>query len=182
MADSLPQVRLKIARRSAHPWIFQKMVEKPPTRLPPGSPVDILDRAGAWVGRGFYHGHSRITLRVLTSDPADALAEAFSARRLERAVGLRRHWLRLDDVSNAYRLVHSEADGLSGLVVDRFGDLIVMEFFAAGMFKVRNVLQAVLSRHFPEARCYWFAEEHVQKQEAFDCRASEPPPPEVNVE
>ena len=41
-----PQVRLKIARRSSHPWIFQKMVEKPATRLPPGSVVDIIDRAG----------------------------------------------------------------------------------------------------------------------------------------
>src|SRR5688572_15860401 len=46
---TLPRVRLKIARRSSHPWIFQKMVEKPPTRLPPGSVVDVEDRDGQWV-------------------------------------------------------------------------------------------------------------------------------------
>src|SRR5262245_54373188 len=121
MTAELPTVRLKIERRSSHPWIFQKMVEKPATRLPPGSVVDILDRAGQWVGRGFYNGHSRITLRVLTSNPDEPIDADFFARRLEQAIGLRRSWLGLDSVSNAYRLVHAEGDGLSGLVVDRFG-------------------------------------------------------------
>ena len=64
----LPQVKMKIARNSSHPWVFQKMVEKPVTRLPGGSVVDILDRDDQWVGRGFYNGHSRITLRVLTAE------------------------------------------------------------------------------------------------------------------
>src|SRR6516165_7723493 len=70
---TLPQVRLKIARRSSHPWIFQKMVEKPAERLPGGSVVDIVDRDSQWVGRGFYNGHSRIALRVLTTDPNEAI-------------------------------------------------------------------------------------------------------------
>src|SRR6516165_10298867 len=111
MTDSpLPQVRLKIARRSSHPWIFQKMVEKPATRLPGGTVVDILDRDGQWVGRGFYNGHSRIALRVLTSDPNEAIDAAFFGRRIEQAVALRRTWLGLDAVSDAYRLIHSEGD------------------------------------------------------------------------
>src|SRR5262249_49727530 len=62
---SLPQVHLKISRRSSHPWIFQKMVERPAARIRGGSVVDILDRDGRWVGRGFYNGHSRIALRIL---------------------------------------------------------------------------------------------------------------------
>src|SRR5262245_59764919 len=82
----LPQVRLKIARRSSHPWIFQKMTEKPAARLPPGTVVDILDRDGQWVGRGFWNGHSRIALRVLTTDPAEAIDAAFFARRLGQCV------------------------------------------------------------------------------------------------
>src|SRR5262249_25589928 len=89
----LPVVRLKIARRSSHPWIFQKMVEKPATRLPGGTVVDVTDRDGQWVGRGLYNGHSRITLRVLTADPAEAIDGAFFARRIGRAVSLRREWL-----------------------------------------------------------------------------------------
>src|SRR5437588_4897889 len=101
---ALPQVRLKIARRSSHPWVFQKMVEKPPTRLPGGGVVDVLDRDGQWVGRGFYNGHSRIALRVLTADPAEAIDADFFARRIARAVSLRRDWLRLDETTDAYRL------------------------------------------------------------------------------
>src|SRR5262245_1889625 len=114
LEPSLPQVRLKIARRSSHPWIFQKMVEKPATRLPGGS-VDIVDRDGQWVGRGFYNGHSRIALRVLTTTKDESIDQDFFARRIARAVQLRRELLKLDAVTDAYRLVHSEGDELSGL-------------------------------------------------------------------
>jgi 23S rRNA (cytosine1962-C5)-methyltransferase len=182
MTPELPTIRLKSARRSAHPWIFQKMVEKPARRLPGGSVVDILDRDGQWVGRGFFNGHSRITLRVLTTEPGAAIDEAFFARRLDRAIALRRDWLRLDAVTDAYRLVCSEGDGLSGLVIDRFGPALVLEFFAAGMYRFRPVIQEVLARHYPGSTFYWFAEEHVQKQESFDCRSPEPPPPGVITE
>src|SRR3954464_13529963 len=101
IASDLPQVKLKIVRRSSHPWIFQKMVEKPQDRIPPGSVVEIVDRDGPWVGRGFYNGHSRIALRLLTSNKDEAIDEAFFARRITRAVELRRNWLKLDDVTNA---------------------------------------------------------------------------------
>lgn len=179
---ALPVVRLKIERRSSHPWIFQKMVEKPMGRIPPGSVVNIQDRSGQWVGRGFYNGHSRITLRLLTSDPNEAIDANFFRERIGRAVALRREILRLDQVSDAYRVVHSEADGLSGLVVDRFGKTVVIEFFSAGMFRQREVIKATLTELFPDSRFYWFAEEHVGKQESFDCRPPEPPAPDTIVE
>jgi 23S rRNA (cytosine1962-C5)-methyltransferase len=177
--EHLPQVRLKIVRRSSHPWIFQKMVDKPATRLPGGSVVDIVDRDGQWAGRGLYNGHSRIALRVLTSDRAEAIDGAFFVRRIGRAVGLRRDVLRLDAVTDAYRLVFSEGDELSGLVVDRFGPTIVIEFFAAGMYRFREPIQEALSAHYPDSKFYWFAEDHVQKQESFDCRSPEPPAPGI---
>jgi 23S rRNA (cytosine1962-C5)-methyltransferase len=180
--STLPRVSLKIARRSSHPWIFQKMVEKPATRLPPGSVVDVIDRDGRWVGRGFYNGHSRISLRILTTDPDEPIDEDFFDRRISRAVALRRDWLGLDAVSDAYRLVHAEGDGLSGLVVDRFGPVLVLEFFSAGMYRFREAIQSALSVHYPQSKFYWFAEEHVQKQESFDCRSPEPPAPEVITE
>lgn len=175
----LPKVSLKIERRSSHPWIFQRMVEKPPRRVPNGSVVDIHDRDGSWVARGIYNGHSRITLRVLTSDPNEAIDEAFFERKIDRAIALRKDWLKLDEVTDAYRLVHSEADELSGLVVDRFGPLLVLEFFSAGMYRFREVIQKGLLKHYPESRFYWFAEEHVGKQESFDCRSPEVPEPFV---
>jgi 23S rRNA (cytosine1962-C5)-methyltransferase len=76
-------------------------------------------------------------------------------------------------------LIHSEGDGLSGLVVDRFANTLVVEYFSAGMFKQRDVIRRCLAQHFPEASLYAFAEEHVQKQESFDC--SIPPSPEPTV-
>ncbi|MBI3821168.1 MAG: class I SAM-dependent rRNA methyltransferase [Planctomycetes bacterium] len=182
MASDLPQVKLKTARRSSHPWIFQKMIEKPADRIPGGSIVDIVDRDNVWVGRGFYNWHSRISLRLLTSNKDEPIDAEFFAKRITQAVDLRRKWLKLDDVTNAYRLVHSEGDGLSGLVVDRFGALIVLEFFSAGMFRVRQILQDALTGHFPDSAFYWFAEEHVQKQESIDCRPPEAPPAGIITE
>src|SRR5947209_44944 len=93
MTASIPVIRLKIQRRSSHPWVFQKMVERPAARIPPGSVVDVIDRDGSWVGRGFYNGHSRIALRMLTADAAEAIDADFFARRIAAVVALRRDWL-----------------------------------------------------------------------------------------
>ena len=174
-----PVVHLKIARRSNHPWIFQKMVEKPEPRPKPGSIVDIVDRDGTFAGRGFYNGHSRIALRVLSADAEEALDEAFFSRKIAQAVQLRRDVLKLDAVTDAYRVVHSEGDGLSGLVVDRFADTLVIEYFSAGMFRQRDAIKRCLLQHFPDAQIYAFAEEHVQKQESFDL--AHPPVPKPTV-
>ena len=179
---ALPVVRLKIERRSNHPWIFQKMVDKPVAKPKPGSIVDIVDATGVWVARGFYNGHSRIALRVLTEDPDEAVDPAFFARKIRAAVALRRDLLKLDAVSDAWRVVHSEGDGLSGLVVDRYGDLLVVEFFSAGAFRYREWIYAALSGEFPGCRFYSFAEEHVQKQESFDFRAPDAPAPSIITE
>ena len=175
----LPVIQLKIDRRSNHPWIFQKMVERPEPKPRPGSVVEIYDRAGVFAGRGFYNGHSRIALRVLTADPDEAVDEDFFARKIAHAIDLRRNVFRLDDVTDAYRLVHSEGDGLSGLVVDRFANTIVIEYFSAGMFKQRDLIQRCLLQHYPDADIYSYAEEHVQKQESFDFYAQTPPEPTV---
>ena len=176
---ALPVIQLKIERRSNHPWIFQKMVEKPVAKPKPGSLVDIVDNTGVWVGRGFYNGHSRIALRVLTADPDEAVDEAWFARKIRAAVALRRDLLKLDQTSDAWRVVHSEGDGISGLVVDRYGDLLVVEFFSAGPFRYREWIYNALRTEFPGCRFYSFSEEHVQKQESFDFRA--PPAPEPSV-
>ncbi|MCC6593308.1 MAG: class I SAM-dependent rRNA methyltransferase [Xanthomonadales bacterium] len=175
--EAVPLVRLKTERRSNHPWIFQKMVEKPDPKPRPGTVVDIEDRSGAWVGRGFYNGHSRIALRVLTERREEAVDAVFFRQRIARALRLRHEILRLEDVTDAYRVVHSEGDDLSGLIVDRFADTLVIEYFSAGMWKQRDVIRRALAEHFPEHPFYWFAEDHVAKQESFDCSAPTPPPP-----
>lgn len=182
MNEPLPTVRLKNAWRSSHPWIFQKLVEKPAQRPKPGSIVDVVGVDGEWIGRGFYNGHSRIAVRILETDRDVSVDAAWFARKIGEAVALRRATLKLDDVSDAWRVVHSEGDGLSGLVVDRYGDLLVVEFFSAGMFRHREWIYEALKREFPGARFYSFADEHVQKQESFDFRGTEAPAPAVITE
>src|SRR3954469_14239435 len=61
-----PSVRRKIQRRSSRPWVFQTMVEKRATRIAPESVVDVIDRDGIRVGRGFFNAHSRFALHILT--------------------------------------------------------------------------------------------------------------------
>jgi 23S rRNA (cytosine1962-C5)-methyltransferase len=187
MSEALPAVRLKNAWKSSHPWIFQRLVEKPAQRPKPGSIVDAWGVDGGFVGRGFYNGHSRIALRILETDPAVPVDAGWFARRIGAAVALRREVLRLDEVSDAWRVVHSEGDGLSGLVVDRYADLLVVEFFSAGMYRHREWIYDALRAQFPGCRLHAFADEHVQKQESFDFRpwnstGSEPVAPAVITE
>ncbi len=169
-ADAPPTVRLRNAWTSRHPWIFQKLVEKPAQRPKPGSLVEIVGPDGVWLGRGFYNGHSRIALRILERDPDVPVDADWFAAKIGEAVRLRREVLGLDEVSNAWRVVHSEGDGLSGLVVDRYADLLVVEFFSAGMYRHREWVYAALRAQFPGCRFHAFADEHVQKQESFDFR------------
>ena len=180
IAEDLAVVSLRGEKRFSHPWIFQKGIAKPNGKRPQnGSIVDIQDSEGMWVGRGIYNGHARIALRILTEREDERIDIEFFRRRIRAAVELRRTMLELDKVSNAWRVINSEGDGLSGLVVDKFDDLIVMEFFSSGMYRLKPVIQSVLVEFFPEARFYWFAEEHVQKQEAIDVRSPEIPKPMV---
>jgi 23S rRNA (cytosine1962-C5)-methyltransferase len=166
----LPVIRLKNAWTSTHPWIFQKLVEKPAERPKPGSLVEVRGVDGAFIGTGFYNGHSRIAVRILERDPDVVVDRDWFRRRLHEAVRLRREVLDLDRQSDAWRMVHSEGDGLSGLVVDRYADLLVVEFFSAGMYRHREWIFAALAEAFPGSRYHAFADAHVQKQESFDCR------------
>jgi len=168
MNEVIPTIRLRNAWRSTHPWIFQKLIDKPVQRPKPGSIVDVTGSDGVWIGRGFYNGHSRIALRVLEHDPDVAIDAAWFAAKIGEAVRLRRELLKLDEVSDAWRVVHSEGDNLSGLVVDRYADLLVVEFFSAGMFRHREWIYEALRAQFPGCRLHAFADEHVQKQESFD--------------
>lgn len=182
MQTSYPVVRLKNAWRSSHPWIFQRLVEKPAQRPKPGSIVDVIGVEGEWIGRGFYNGHSRIAVRILETHPDVPVDAGWFSRKIAEAVSLRREVLKLDEVSNAWRVVHSEGDGLSGLVVDRYDDLLVVEFFSAGMFRHREWIYEALTEQFPGCRFHSFADEHVQKQESFDYRGSVPADPSIITE
>lgn len=170
MNEALPVVRLKNAWKSTHPWIFQRLVEKPAQKPKPGTLVEARGVDGAYIGTGFYNGHSRIALRILETDPDVAVDAAWFARKIGEAVALRRDVLKLNDTTNAWRVFHSEGDGISGLVIDRYDDLLVVGFFSAGAWRHRDIIFNALREWFPGCRFHSFADEHVQKQESFDYR------------
>lgn len=168
-----PRIRLLAPRLPQHPAIFRRALEAP-ERLAPGTIVDLVDGTDAFLARGFWNGHARIGLRVLTRNAGECIDDAWIAARIAGAVALRAR-LGLDDAKGAVRLVHAEGDGLPGLVVDRHADLLVIEYFAAGMWRLRGAIEAALQASFPGATMYHFAETHVQKQESFDCTATAEP-------
>ncbi len=170
MSQDLPVVRLKNAWKSTHPWIFQRLVEKPLQKPKPGSLVQAYGVDGAFIGTGFYNGHSRIALRILETNPDVVVDTGWFSHKIAEAIRLRRDVLKLDEVSNAWRVFHSEGDGISGLVIDRYDDLLVVGFFSAGAWRHRDIIFNVLREQFPGCRFHSFADEHVQKQESFDYR------------
>jgi 23S rRNA (cytosine1962-C5)-methyltransferase len=176
----IPQVKWVPKSPSSNPtgpWLLWKEMEKPQEKIRPGSIVDVSDAFGRWVGRGFYNGHARVRVRLLTLDPAEVIDEAFFTRRIEAARFLREEKLGLPAVTDAYRLIHSESDGLGGLIIDKYGSLLVIQYLSAGMFHWRKVIQSVLLKQMGPVRFYGFADRHVQKQESFDYYAEPLPEP-----
>ncbi|MFO0985553.1 MAG: class I SAM-dependent rRNA methyltransferase [Planctomycetota bacterium] len=161
---SLPEVRLKIRVRGRHPWFFRKMVDKPRQPLPAGGIVRVVDRGGAFVGIGLYNARSELALRLFSHEPTEDV-NARLALLLETAFDLRENTLGLASVSNAYRLAHSEGDGLPGLVLDLLGDWIVAQPFSLGMLKLMEHVEACAARRYPGKRLVLSVEEAAAERE-----------------
>lgn len=109
----------------------------------PGDVVTVYDKGGNLFGRGLFNPRSQIAVRMLAHRDVP-IDDAFWRGRLEQAVALRR-MLRLDEETDAYRLVHSEGDGLSGLIVERYADCLTVELFSLGMFQRVQSIAAALT-------------------------------------
>jgi 23S rRNA (cytosine1962-C5)-methyltransferase len=128
----LPTVLAKTA--GTHPYLYRKRIDRFDSSARPGDLVAVrLDRRTV-VGYGHFNPRAEITVRLL-SWGAEPPGEAFWNERLRAAVALRRDLLRLDAVTDAYRLIHAEGDGLSGIVVDKLGDVLSAEAFSLGMYQ-----------------------------------------------
>jgi len=145
-----PALRLKRGREAphTHPWIFKGDVADV-SEVEPGAAVTVIDAASRFVGRGFYNPRPALCCRILTwtDEPLDA---AFFRRRVESAVALRSR----DNVHGPptlCRLIWSEADGLPGLVVDRYGPVLVTQCLTLGMARTRPMIIAALAGVFGDA-------------------------------
>lgn len=129
--------------RAGHLWVYSNEVDvarTPLTDLRAGQPVRVEDHRGAPIGSAYVNPHSLICARLVSRDPARVLDRGLLRERLERAIRLR------EEVFAApfYRLAFGEADGLPGLVVDRFGAYLVAQITTAGMERVRDEVVAAL--------------------------------------
>jgi 23S rRNA (cytosine1962-C5)-methyltransferase len=115
-----------------HPWVLDSAIAHIEGCAQDGEVVDLLSDGGKFVARGIVNSRSRIRVRLYTWDNTEALDGAFWKRRLVAAVRLRQD-LGLDDPDGAARLVFSEADGLSGLVVDRYTGWLAVQVTALAM-------------------------------------------------
>ena len=115
-----------------HPWVLDSAVQRVEGTPTDGGVVDLATHDGKFVGRGLWNASSRLRVRLYTFDPGVKLDAALWRSRLETAVGLRRA-LGLDDRAGAARLVNSEGDDLSGLIVDRYGDFLAVQVTALAM-------------------------------------------------
>ena len=114
-----------------HPWIFTGSINKTEGPKRPGEIVEVIDAKGRWIARGTLSPRSQIAVRLLTWDPAEALGEDFFRERVREAI-LGRDLIRPPVDSTARRLIHAEADGLPGTIVDQYGGYLVCQFLTAG--------------------------------------------------
>jgi 23S rRNA (cytosine1962-C5)-methyltransferase len=109
-----------------HPWVLDSAVHKIEGTPADGDVVDLISDKGRFIARGLFNSRSRLRVRLYTWDAAEAIDEALFRRRLETAIALRRN-LGYTASDGATRLVYSEADGLSGLIVDRYGEYLSLQ-------------------------------------------------------
>ena len=149
-----------------HPWVFQGSIER--GKADPGETVRVESAEGRFLCWGAFSPSSMIRVRAWTFDEAERVDHAFFKRRIARALALR---ARLPIASDGVRLVHGEADGLPGLIVDRYGDVLSAQFLSAGMERWREALADILMAATGCARLYERSDSGVRALEGLEPRA-----------
>lgn len=126
-----------------HPWVLESAVDHVDGNPADGDVVELLSEKGKFIARGIINSHSRIRVRLYTWDASQPLHDAFWRERLELALALRKG-LGYDNRRGAARLVFSEADSLSGLVVDRYGEYLVLQVTSLAMLQRLDSLVPIL--------------------------------------
>ena len=146
---SLPQVVLKKGRdmplKGGHPWVFSGAIEKDVDRalhLKPGSLVDVLAFDGTLLGTGTWHGGYSIMVRMVSREHIDGFTKTFFISRFKRLLQLKKQFLGPD--TTGFRLVHSDADGFPGLIVDIFGSITVFQLSAPGFEEASPLITEAL--------------------------------------
>jgi 23S rRNA (cytosine1962-C5)-methyltransferase len=149
-----------------HPWVFQGSIAK--GGADSGETVRVEAADGRFLAWAAYSARSMIRLRAWSFEEAEPIDAAFFARRIARALALRQ---RLPIASDGVRLVHGEADGLPGLIVDRYGDTLSAQFLSAGSERWRDTLADALRAATGCSRLYERSDSGVRGLEGLALRS-----------
>ena len=152
-----------------HPWVLDTAIARVEGNPPDGEVVDLLSESGKFVARGIFNSRSRIRVRLYSWANEEALDGAFWSRRLRTALDLRTQ-LGLTDPQGGARLVFSEADGLSGLVVDRYTRWLSIQVTGLGMARRLDEIIALLVEQLNPVGIFVRTEKGVAQAEGIDLR------------
>lgn len=136
-------IRLRADLRR-HPWIYRDSVEKTEGKLKPGAAVVVRSNQGKFVAHAFVNQGSHLFLRLVSFKKKQPIDEELMRKRVRDAVRLRHEVLKLPARADAYRLIHSEGDGLPGLVVDRYGPVLTVSCTSLGTYGYLDAIVAEL--------------------------------------
>jgi 23S rRNA (cytosine1962-C5)-methyltransferase len=142
--------RAKEISDSGHLWVYAGFVHAVSGNPVAGDLVDVVMPNGQFYARGLYNPASKIRIRILTFSK-EPITESFWRGRIAQAVRLRK---RVVSETNAYRMIYGEADRLPGLIVDRYGDMLVMQTLSAGMDRRKELLAELLCEETGASRVY----------------------------
>ena len=167
-----PQLILKPGREKSllrrHPWVFSGAIAEVRGDPQPGATVELISAENKFLAQGAYSHQSQIRARVWSWKREDEIDAAFMRERLARAIQARQG---LEAESNAYRLVHAESDGLPGLVVDKYGEVLALQCLSWGAEAWREqIADALMDLCAPEA-IYERSDVEVRKLEGLPPRS-----------
>jgi 23S rRNA (cytosine1962-C5)-methyltransferase len=166
----LPKVVLKPRKAlpffGRHPWVFVGAISHVEGDPAPGAEVALVSERDEFIARGLFNPASSIRVRLYSWGHDQPLDEAFWSRRLDEAIRLRRDVLKLPQSSeSACRLVFSEADGLSGLIVDRYGDWLLLQITSLAIFQRRELILNLLREKLGPAGIWLRTEKGIRDVE-----------------
>jgi 23S rRNA (cytosine1962-C5)-methyltransferase len=168
--------------RNGHPWIFSGAIEVIEGNPGAADIADVFDSDKRWIARGLLSPGSQIRVRVLTWQKEE-IDRAFFSRRLSHALAIREG---LCERTNAYRIVNGEGDFLPGLIVDRYNEFLVCQFFTAGMDYFKPLIIDSLSSLLAVKGVFEKSEGRVRDEEGIEpsvgVLAGEPPPESITIE
>ncbi|REK77416.1 class I SAM-dependent rRNA methyltransferase [Paenibacillus paeoniae] len=149
-----------------HPWVFASEIDRVEGEAQSGGLVDVVTHQGRYLATGYWNPSSQITVRIVSYDPLGAMDQSFFEERLQRCKEHRNRFVADHDC----RLVYGEADLLPGLIVDRFGDVLVVQLLTLGMDAARDQLVAALIAVFQPKGIYERSDVSVRGLEGLEER------------